>query len=136
MTFHSGFKATATVNGTEVPLKKWNVTPKNDKVEFKNSKTGVFAEKEVTYADCTFSFEIDYDFDANPFAAPLALGIRQTLTNVKLFLDGSAGTNFWLFPSAIVMETPQSAETVGVNTTQISCENSGTFSYPGGYTPS
>jgi hypothetical protein len=137
LNFKSGFTGTATINGTEVPLKDWTVDPAIRIAETENSLSGGFVLADFSGGKrCTFSFLIDFDYDANPYGAPLALRINQTIVQVKLFLNGTAGI-FWLFPSALVVGTPQgiahtSAEMVNA---RINCMATGTFSYPGGVAP-
>jgi hypothetical protein len=107
LNFKSGFTGTATINGTEVPLKDWTVDPAIRVAETENSLSGGFVLADFSGGKrCTFSFLIDFDYDANPYGAPLALRINQTIVQVKLFLNGTAGI-FWLFPSALVVGTPQ-----------------------------
>jgi hypothetical protein len=131
MTFHSGKGGTALINATELPITDWSVDPTTEIVNFRNSKTGNYSKKESTFKDCDFSITLDHDFDANPFAAPLALVPGQTLTNVKLVLNGgSVGTSFWLFPSAIVKGTPQTLEIEGKIKTVINCTADGTWTSP------
>lgn len=130
MTFHSGIQSTAKVADVELPTTKWNVDPKVEIVEFKNSKTGTFAQKEATYQDCPFTIEVDYDFDANPFGVTPGLKVGTVLTDVKLYLRGTAG-DYWDFPTSIVVGTPQSVESEGKVTTTINCTNSGPYGYPG-----
>jgi hypothetical protein len=134
MTFHSGVGGTATVGGAELPVTDWNTDPSVEIVQFRNSKTGGYSVKEATYKDANFSVGVDYDFDANPFGIAGGLTIGTILSNVKLFLRG-AGTNpaaqpYWLFPSAIVVSTPQRLVVNGNITTTFNFTASGTFSYP------
>src|SRR4051794_39671787 len=120
MTFHSGVGGTATIGGTELPVTDWSTDPTVEIVPFRNSKTGSFSVKEATYKDANFSIGVDYDFDSNPFAVAGGITIGTILSTVKLPLRG-AGTGgtapFWLFPSAIVVSTPQRLEVNGRVTT-------------------
>jgi hypothetical protein len=136
MTFHSGIRATATIGGTtnELPITKWSVTPKVDIVQFRNSKTGKFSLKEATFYDCDFSITVDRDFDANPFDAPFGLIVGATITGTHLYVHGSADI-FWLFPSAIVVGTPNETEVDGKESLTFDFTAAGTFSYPGAFTP-
>ncbi len=137
MTFHSGLTGTATINGTEVPLKDWTADPGIRVAETDNSKSASFMLREASGGKtCAFSFLIDFDFDANPFAAPLNLVIGTKIVQVKLFLNGTSGL-FWLFPSAVVAATPQGLNHSGTDmiNVRVNCVNDGTFSYPGGVTP-
>lgn len=124
-TFHAGNGGTATVNSVELAVKGWSVDPSVEVARFRNSKTAGYTVKETTWKEATFSIDVDWDFDLNPFAA---LGLGSTVTNVKLFLR--AAGQFWLFPSAIVVSEPQSLEVNGEIVTRINLENSGTFTAP------
>jgi hypothetical protein len=129
--FHSGFTGTATINGTEVPLKGWSVDPVAEVYRTRNSMTAGYSAKETTYQDATFSLRIDYDFDGSIFASPLSIVQGDTITNVKLILrGGTGGTAFWLFPSAIVTGTPMALETEGGIDLTINCEADGAFTAP------
>lgn len=135
MELHSGKTGTVTIaSGTstvELPITNWNVDPTTEIVNFRNSKTGNYSVKESTFKDCTFSVAFDHDFDENPFAAPLSLDPGDELTNVKLFLNGgTSGTSFWLFPSAIVVGTPQTLEIEGKINTTINAEANGAWTKP------
>lgn len=133
MTFHSGIASTATVNGTELPSTRWTVEPRVDIVEFKNSKTDAYAQKEATFKSCDFTIDLDYDFDANPFLVGPGLTIGTKLTDVKLYMQGG-GTggsgSYWSFPSAIITGTPMTSENEGKVTVTLNCTNDGTFSPP------
>lgn len=135
MTFHSGNQGTATINGVELPVTAWSTTPAVDIIRFANSKTGGFRKKEATYKDADFTIEVDYDFDANPFAVAPGLTVGTVVTNIKLFLRGSpigapTAQPYWNFPSAIVTTTPQRLENEGKITTSFSFTADGTFSPP------
>lgn len=129
MTFNSGYKGTATIGGNEVPLINWSVSPTADMVKFMNSKSGGYVLREATFKDCTVSFEIDYDFDANPFAAPTNITVGVELTNVRLYLNGTSGS-YWNFPKLKVIGTPQQLQVTGKITTKVNCAINGTFAYP------
>lgn len=134
MDFHSGIGGTATINGTELPVTGWDVDPSIEIVNFRNSKTDEFSVKEGTFKDATFTIRFDWDFDDNPFAAPIDVDLGTVLTNVRLWLrgGGAGGTgNYWHFPLAIATGTPQSLETEGKITTSINATNSGAFGRPG-----
>jgi hypothetical protein len=128
--FKSGINGKATVNGTELAIINWNTEATVEKVEFKNSRTGTTAKKELTYRDVRFSMEVDIDLDANPFAAPLNVRAGTKLTNVRLFINGLTGLG-WTFPSAVVMGTPQRLEVAGKVITTFNCENDGPYGEPG-----
>lgn len=130
MTFNSGKESTATIEGTELPTTEWSVDPSVEIVRFLNSKTDDYAIKKPTFKDCTFTITIDWDFDSNPFQTPTTLNIGTELTNVRLYLNGVA-SEYWHFPTAIVVGTPQSTSTEGKIVTTINCENSGEFGIPG-----
>lgn len=137
MTFHSGFDGKVTVNGTELPITEWSVNPGVRIAETDNSKSGGFMLRESSGGKTAdFSINADLDFDANLFGAPTSIVIGTKLTNVKLLLNGLSGL-FWLFPSAVVVSTPQTVTHSGTNmvSVQINGRSDGTFSYPGGTTP-
>jgi hypothetical protein len=134
MEFHSGIASTASVGGTELPSTGWDVDPTIEIVNFRNSKTDAYSLKEGTFKDVTFTIRVDYDFDANPFQAPVSIDVGTILSNVRLYLQGggSGGTgDFWHFPTAIVTGTPQSVETEGKISTTINATNSGEWGRPG-----
>lgn len=137
MTFHSGLTGTVTVNGTELPIKNWSVNPDVREAATDNSKSGGFILRESSGGKtCQFSFQHDFDFDANPFASPINLVIGQKITNTKLFLNGTAGL-FWNFPSAVVRSTPMNLQHSGTDMldSTTTCDSDGTFAYPGAITP-
>ena len=130
MTFHAGNKGLVTVNGVELPTVNWSVDPAIDIQRFANSKTAGFRKKEGTYKDATFSAEIDYDFDLNPFGVTGGnLQIGNFVTNVRLYLNTTSGP-YWHFPSAIVTSTPQRSENEGKITTTVNFEADGAFTPP------
>lgn len=142
MTFHSGINGTATVNGTEPSVIGWDAEPTVEEQNFRNSKTGKFTYKEMTFYDMKGSLKLEEDFDNSIFSAPLTLGVGQVITNLKLYLNvgkvaGSIVTPgpFWLIPSANVIGTPQSLEVDGKIVTTINWSGVGTFTYPNGYVP-
>jgi hypothetical protein len=125
-TFHAGNTGTVTIGATELAVTGWAVDPSAEVARFRNSKTGGYTAKEVTWKEATFTIDVDYDFDANPFTT---LGFGTNVTNVKLYLHG-ATSPFWNFPKAIVVGTPQRTEVDGKITTTFNLENDGTFSTP------
>jgi hypothetical protein len=134
MTFHSGTGGTVTIGGVELPVTSWSVDPSVEIVPFRNSKSGGYSIKEPTYKDANFTVEVDFDYDANPFAVAGGLTIGTTVSAVKLFLRG-AGTvptaqPYWSFPSAIIVSTPQRNETNGRLTTTFNMTANGAFTYP------
>lgn len=128
----SGFTGTATINGTELPVTDWSVSPSATILQFMNSLTGKHARKSATFEDASFSISFDWDDSNNPFASPLTITQGATITNVKLLLDGPTGALYWSFPSAIVSGTPQSLQRAGKITTTLNCTADGTFAAPGG----
>lgn len=137
MTNHSGFTGAATINGTEVPITAWTVNADIRFATTDNSLSGGFELVEASGGKrATFTINVDYDFDASPFGAPTSIVIGTTLTNVKLFLRGTAGA-FFLFPSAVVTGTPMTVDHSGTNmiSVQVAGRSNGTWSYPGGITP-
>jgi hypothetical protein len=134
MTFHSGKTGTGTVNGTEVPLTDWAVDSSATIVQFINSKTGNYPKREATFRDLTGNFGIDFDFDANLFASPLSILAGVTVTNIKLYLNGTAGL-YWGIASAVIQGTPQSLSVDGKIITRVNFATDGTVTAPGGATP-
>jgi len=127
--FRSGKTGTATINGTELAVTDWSVTPGVEIVRFRNSRTGTYDQKEGTFRDASGTISFDYDFDQSPWGAPLSLEEGDTVTNVRLYLNGTSGP-YWEFPSAVITGTPQSLSTAGKITTSINFENSGVFTRP------
>jgi hypothetical protein len=130
MTFTSGKDGKATVNGTELPITRWNAAPALELVDFRNSKTGSFTDFEDTFKDLRVTIEVDWDVDQQPFAAPFGLLLGALLTNVKLYVKGLTGP-FWSLPSAKVVNTPQSVEVAGRVTTSFEIRAKGSFKSPG-----
>jgi hypothetical protein len=132
--FHSGFYGTAAVNGTELPIVKWEVQPIVQLTQFRNSRSGGFIIREATFQDCAVEIDVDFDFGNNPFASPLSLTVGTTLSNVRLYLyqstAGAMDGPFWNFSSLIVDGTPQQLVVSGNITTKIQCKGSGAFAYP------
>jgi hypothetical protein len=136
MTFHSGRKGTCTINGTEIPIISWRVNASAEMVRFRNSKTGKFSLVESTFLPLTFNVVLDFDFDAPPYVSPLNIVPGSSLTTVKLFINGTADTtNCWTIPSAVVSSTPQDVSVEGKIGTSFAAEANGTYSMPGGVTP-
>lgn len=134
--FLSGRTGDVTINGTEVAMTQWEINPNTEIVRFRNSRTNKFSRKEPTFHEASGTITIDFDNDAPWGAAPLSLVQGAKVTNLKLIVTGgTGGTNFWLFPSAIITGTPQSVVIDGKEQTRINFENDGTFSVPGGATP-
>lgn len=125
-TFHAGNQGTATVAGVELSVVSWSVDPNTEIARFRNSKTAGFTKKEATWKEATFTIDVDWDFDANAFAT---VGLGTTVTNVRLYLRTTSG-NYWSFPSAIVVGTPQRTDVDGKIVTTLNLENDGTFSAP------
>lgn len=110
----SGLLGTVTVNGTELPITNWSTSPTAQVIPFVNSLSGGHPNKLGGITDGgMFSFSYDWDDNNTPFSAPLSLRVGQTITNVKLFIDGSAGSRFKSIPSAIVVGTPLGVEVAG-----------------------
>jgi hypothetical protein len=131
--FHSGATGTCTIGSgaTEVPLIHWSVRPTAQMAEFRNSKSGGYVLREAGFKDAMVEFEIDFDFGASPFGAPLSIGVGAILTSVKLYLNGgTGGTEYWSFPSLIISATPQRLAVEGRITTRVQCVANGSFSYP------
>jgi hypothetical protein len=132
--FHSGFGGTAAVGGNELPVTSWEVQPSVELTQFRNSRSGGFVLREATYKDCLVSIQLDYDFGNNPFAAPTAIVVGATLSNVNLYLhQSSAGAlngSYWNFASLIVEGTPQQLVVDGKITTKVMCRGNGSFTYP------
>lgn len=137
MTFHSGRTGTTTVSGNELPTVSWRVNPSVELQRFRNSKTGRFTLLETTFFACTGEVAIDTDFDAMPFAAPYNIVVGQTLSTTKLIENGgTGGTQYFSFPSIVVTSTPVEVVIDGRLAMSFTFEASGTYSYPGGITPS
>jgi hypothetical protein len=134
--FKSGRTGTAMINGNEVALTRWRINPTTETVRFRNSHTSKFSKVEQTFYELTGTIEVDYDQDAPLSGSPTNVVVGALLTNVKLITaGGTAGTNFWLIPSALVTSTPQELVIDGKTTTSFDFINNGTFSYPGGAVP-
>lgn len=133
MTFHSGQNGSATVGAIALPLVAWQVRPTAKVVEFRNSKTGQFIRRASAFKDAAVVLDIDYDFDANPFATP-GLVAGATLAQVKLFVNGVAG-DYWHFPSLVVDGSPQALDVRGRFITRVTCKVDGPFGYPGSPVP-
>lgn len=137
LNFKSGLTATVTVNGTELPIKNWNVDPGMRIAGTDNSLSGGFILRAGSGGKtATVSFVTDFDLDSNPFAAPINLVIGTKLTNLKCYINGTAGL-FWNFPSVVVSATPQGVQHEGTDMVNVSvtCVSDGTFAYPGAITP-
>lgn len=132
MSYLSGINATATINGTEPPVTGWSLNDSAVILRFVNSKTGKHPAKQSTIEDGTFSITVDFDPTNQPFASPLALRAGMSVTNVKLYLDGTSGSNFHSFPSAIISSIGQSVVREGKVSTTINCEADGQFQLAGG----
>ncbi len=128
----SGVGGTARINGTELPVTAWQVSPKADIVEFRNSLSGRHPRRAATYVDGgRFTITVDWDDSNNLFSAPLTIHAGDVVTDVTLNLDGPGGSLCWRFPSAVVDSTPQSVAVEGKITTTLSCLADGAFAAPG-----
>lgn len=132
MSYLMGITSTATFAGNELPTSSWSVDASAIILEFINSKTALHPVKQSTILDASFQVTVDFDATNQPFAAPYSFVPGITLTNAKLFLDGTGGSNFWNFPSAIVRRVSQSSPRPGKIGTILYCEASGTYTCPGG----
>lgn len=116
-TFNSprtGKDGTVTINGTELPITNWNTAPTAVVVPFVNSLSGGHPRKLPTITDGGMvSFSYDWDDTNNCFGAPLSVRVGMILTNVRLYIDGSAGSRYKSVPSLIVVGTPLSVEVPG-----------------------
>lgn len=133
-TFKSGKTGTATFNGTELAVISWEINPSTTNVNFRNSRTGSFSKIEPTFHSATGTVTIDRDFDAAFSDAPTSIVTGAVLTNLKLYLAGTAGI-FWLLPSIVVTGTPESLNVDGKIATRITFVADGTFTYPSGAVP-
>jgi len=129
MTNHSGKDGHVTVSGNDLPVISWGHTPNADTVQFRHSLSGNFEGTESTFKSSTGTVTIEYDYDSNPFAAPVALFPGVSLTNLKLIINRTAN-KFWLYPSVVVTSTPQSCEINGRVQTSFSFRANGTYSAP------
>lgn len=145
--FHSGKYGTATVNGTEIALIRWEVDPTVDIVRFLNSKTGSYPKREATFYDASVSLVFDYDFDAPSFSAPLLLYPGQIIQS-KLYLRQTAPSalngTFWQFPKTgldttsnglVIQGSPMSCDVDGKIGTSVSALITGAFTFPDGTNP-
>lgn len=132
MSYLSGIQGTGTINGTELPVTGWDVTPSATILEFINSKTGLHPVVQSTILRARFAIEFDFDPANQPFTSPLSIVVGSTLTSVNLYIDGTGGSNFWNFPSALVATTPQQLRREGKVVTRIECVASGQFKAPNG----
>lgn len=129
----TGIGGTATINGTELPVTSWNVSPQATIQEYKNSLSGGHPVRAATFDDGgAFTIVFDWQDSSNPFGAPLSLRVGQSVTAVKLYLDGNAGSLYWSFPVAIVRSLPQSITVDGKIMTSLALVASGTYGAPGG----
>jgi hypothetical protein len=118
MTLHSGinakaFAGTATAD-KELPLISWSVNPGAEQQTFRNSKTGRFTVREVTFFDCNFTVVVDFDFAANPFLPAnggLSVVAGATVAS-RLYTNGTSSA-YWDFASASVLGAPMSVSVEG-----------------------
>jgi hypothetical protein len=127
MTFHTGQSGFALLGSTGLPLLHWQVQPTAELIEFRNSKSGATPIRDSSFTDAIVSFQIDFDFDANPYASITA---GATLSSVKLYLLGPAG-DYWDLPSLVIEGCPQQLDVNGQIVTRVNCRIDGPFGYPG-----
>lgn len=134
--FQSGFNGTAVLQGYELPVISWSISPTVELVTFKNSRSGPWVLRASTFKDASGTIEIDYDF-ANPLYSTNgpAITVSSVITNMQLFLHqtsrGNLDGSYWNVLSAIVDGEPQRLMNDGKITTSISWKNAGmSIQYP------
>jgi hypothetical protein len=114
--------------------RKWVITPTGEELDITNFEGGGFADRLVGILDCEIMVDADYDSQAalSNFNNPPNIVIGAVLSTIKLYLNLTSGTQFWLFPSAIVTTTPMNADVRGKLELSFTAKTKGTFSYPVG----
>lgn len=138
MALRAGNTASATVNGTELPIVGWDNNPTAAIVTFINSKSGGHPVRLPTFTDGgAFTIDIDFDDANNAWAAPISLYPGLILTNVRLYVIGGPSASggltptYWQYPEAIVTGNPTRVEVAGKIVSRILCIASGPFAPPG-----
>lgn len=91
LTTLSGFTATITVNGTEIPAKRWSITYMVEEAIEKNSMSGAYGISLFTYSNANITFEVARNFAGgqNPWAAPINL-LPGTFISTASFLESQS----------------------------------------------
>jgi hypothetical protein len=126
----SGFAYVGTAS-SRVNVTGWEVSPEAAEHRTDDTASNGYATRILGIRNCTFSMTCNFDAANNYLESPESLGIGQTVNQVKLYLNGTAGT-FWSFPTARVISTPMSSRVGDVTTVTINCANDGTFTAPTG----
>lgn len=131
--FFAAYNASVRINGNTLIAKKWEVNNKADKLDVSNFEGGGFKEYIGGMVDCDVSIEFDWYGTAggNPFDAPLSILPSTALTNVRLYVNGTAGP-FWSFPSFFVESVTNTADTKQQMTLRVTGSSTGTFTDPTG----
>jgi len=109
--------------------KKWQVNPKGDALEITNFEGGGFADWIGGVIECDFTIDADWDSASDPFANPPNIVVTSILSTIKLYTN-LVGSAFWSFPSALVTDTPFSADVRQTESFSCTCKAKGTFQYP------
>lgn len=109
--------------------RKWTVNPKGDALDITNFEGGGFADWIGGIIEAEFTIEAQWDSASDPFAAAPNVTVTTILSTIKLYTNGLASA-FWSFPSALVTDTPMTADVRQTEDISCTCKAKGTFVYP------
>lgn len=110
----------------------WDVNPSAEELETSNFEGVGYTDRIAGLIDCEVTVEGWFDTSANPFDSPLSLAAGNVITNLKLYLNTTAGP-FWLFPSFQILTSPMTGVQVkGLLPFKFTGKNKGIFSAPTG----
>lgn len=131
MTPRSAKNAFVRVGNATYAHQSWNVNPKADLIDTSNSESGGAAEYTAGFVYCDVSISGPFDAAQNPYDAPVGFQAGETISNVKLYLNGLAGP-FWSFPTLKVESAPNKADVKQALMIDISGKAHGEWVYPTG----
>ena len=116
---------------TTLNVTGWSVSPSAMEHRTDNTGGSGFSDRISSIIDCKFTVEANYDSVANVFVGPPVITAGATLTDVKLYMQGT-NSGYFYFPSAKVLEVPLASKVDDLTKYTINGANKGTFSYPTG----
>lgn len=125
--FRSGKNGRATINGTTVKIKRWQVNPKGEKLDVTNSESSGNGEYIGGVLDVDWEFDFDYYLGSTPFTLATPGSI---VTNVIFYIGDVADATTWTFPSAFVENGSNTSEVRGKVSGTIRGCSTGTFTKP------
>src|ERR1041385_2413133 len=108
--FFNGKGASFGINGQNyVGNEGWSIDDNPSELRTDNTAGGGFSDRIIGNHDLVATMEMCWDASANPLEAPYGFAPGTILTNLKLYLNGTASP-YYLLPKAIVLTSPVTAK--------------------------